>query len=93
MPDSKSTAPSARQAGAANFIFNDGGRAAAGFRGKAGDCVCRAIAIAAERPYRMSLLLQHGCSIETIAHALSRNTDGSASGVIGAVVDKIREWR
>jgi hypothetical protein len=35
----------------------------------------------------VSLCLQHGCSIETIAHALSRNSDGSASGVIGAVVD------
>jgi hypothetical protein len=37
----------------------------------------------------VSLLLQHGCPVETIARALSRNTDGSASGVIGAVLDKI----
>jgi hypothetical protein len=37
----------------------------------------------------VSLLLQHGCPIETIAHALSRNSDGTASGVIGAVLDKI----
>jgi hypothetical protein len=37
----------------------------------------------------LSLCLQHGCDIETIARALSRNTDGTASGVIGAVVDKI----
>lgn len=34
------------------FVFDDGGRAAAGFRGHAGDCVTRAIAIAAEMPYR-----------------------------------------
>lgn len=36
-----------------NFIFNDGGRAAAGFKQKkhCGDCVCRAIAIATQRPY------------------------------------------
>jgi hypothetical protein len=33
------------------FVFNDGGRAAAGFRGKADDCVARAIAIAANLPY------------------------------------------
>lgn len=32
-------------------IHNDGGRAAAGFKGSAGDCVVRAIAIAAELPY------------------------------------------
>jgi hypothetical protein len=34
------------------FIKDDGGRAAAGFKGKAGDCACRAIAIATGRPYR-----------------------------------------
>lgn len=31
--------------------YDDGGRAAAGFRGKTGDCVTRAIAIATQRPY------------------------------------------
>jgi hypothetical protein len=34
------------------FRFDDGGRAAAGYRGKAGDCVVRAIAIATQRPYQ-----------------------------------------
>lgn len=34
------------------FQYNDGGRAEAGFKGTTGDCVCRAIAIATERPYR-----------------------------------------
>jgi hypothetical protein len=38
----------------------------------------------------LSLCLQHGCSVETIARALSRNSDGSASGVVGAVIDKIK---
>jgi hypothetical protein len=33
------------------FVFDDGGRAAAGFRGKAGDCVARSVAIAAGLPY------------------------------------------
>jgi hypothetical protein len=37
----------------------------------------------------ISLLLQHGCDARTIAHSLSRNTDGSASGVAAAVLDKI----
>jgi hypothetical protein len=37
----------------------------------------------------VSLCLQHGCDVTTISHALSRNTDGTASGVIGAVLDKI----
>lgn len=33
-------------------VYNDGGRAAAGFTGKAGDCVTRAIAIATGLPYQ-----------------------------------------
>jgi hypothetical protein len=33
------------------FVKDDGGRADAGFSGRAGDCVTRAIAIAAARPY------------------------------------------
>lgn len=33
------------------WVFDDGGRAAAGFRGEAGDCVVRAIAIATGSDY------------------------------------------
>ncbi len=33
------------------YIYDDGGRAAAGYKGTAGDCVCRAIAIATGKPY------------------------------------------
>jgi hypothetical protein len=33
-------------------IINDGGREAAGFRGSAGDCVARSIAIVAQLPYQ-----------------------------------------
>jgi len=33
------------------FQYNDGGRAAAGFAGRASDCVVRAIAIATQKPY------------------------------------------
>ena len=42
---------SASQTHALDFHLNDGGRGAAGFKGGAGDCVVRAIAIAAELPY------------------------------------------
>lgn len=34
------------------FVYDDGGRAAAGYKGDAQDCACRAIAIAAELPYQ-----------------------------------------
>lgn len=33
------------------FVINDGGRAAAGYKGDTGDCVVRAIAIATNKPY------------------------------------------
>jgi hypothetical protein len=33
------------------WVYDDGGRAGAGFKGHAGDCVARAISIATERPY------------------------------------------
>lgn len=35
----------------ARVVFTDGGRAAAGFKGGARDCVARAVAIAAQLPY------------------------------------------
>jgi hypothetical protein len=34
-----------------NHIYNDGGRLAAGFKGRAHDCVTRAVAIASAQPY------------------------------------------
>jgi len=53
-------------------------------RGNAADVAARDCGIL------ISLLLQYGCPIETIAPALTRNGDGSASGVAGAVIDHIR---
>jgi hypothetical protein len=33
------------------FVADDGGRSVAGFKGAAGDCVARAVAIASQKPY------------------------------------------
>jgi hypothetical protein len=38
--------------GIVTWVYDDGGRSVAGFKGESGDCVTRAIAIAAELPYR-----------------------------------------
>jgi hypothetical protein len=35
-----------------HFVYDDGGREAAGYKGTTGDCVTRAIAIACELPYQ-----------------------------------------
>jgi len=37
----------------------------------------------------MSLGLQHGCSLETMRAALTRNTDGTPTTIAGAVADKL----
>jgi len=34
------------------YVFDDGGRAAAGYRGNTSDCVCRTIAIVTGKPYQ-----------------------------------------
>ena len=34
------------------FQYNDGGRPTAGYKGRAGDCVCRSIAIITQMPYQ-----------------------------------------
>ena len=49
--------------------------------GTAVDTNARDAAVAA------SLLLQHGCPIETLRRALTRNADGSASGPLARVLD------
>jgi hypothetical protein len=54
-------------------------------RGNASDVAVRDAGIL------LSFALQHGCPAETIARALSRNSDGSASGVMAAVLDQIME--
>jgi hypothetical protein len=35
------------------WVYNDGGRKAAGYKGEARDCVVRAIAIATDQPYEV----------------------------------------
>jgi hypothetical protein len=52
------------------FQFNDGGREAAGFKGGAGDCVVRAIAIATDLPY---LQIYEDLRAANEAYAIQRN--------------------
>jgi hypothetical protein len=44
-------------------------------------------AVARDAAILTSICLQHGVSVETIRHALTRNSDGSASGPLGVVLD------
>lgn len=53
-----------------NYQFNDGGRALAGFKGGAGDCVVRSIAIAAHLPY---MQVYEDLRLANESYALLRN--------------------
>lgn len=72
------------------FVYNDGGRKSAGKKGDTGDCVCRAIAIASQRPYqevyeRLSL----GNSTERKT-GKSHRSSGKSSAAQG--IDTKRKW-
>jgi hypothetical protein len=46
--------------------------------------------LASDATIAVSLALQHGCTLETVRHALKRNSSGEASSPIGAALDKIQ---
>jgi hypothetical protein len=56
-------------------------------RGNASDVAARDAGIL------LSFCLQYGCPVEDISQALSRNSDGSASGVVAAALDEMLERR
>lgn len=63
-----------------HWVYNDGGRGAAGFRGEAGDCVTRAIVIATGRPYRQVYDALHNGIQEFATTSRSRAARQAASG-------------
>ena len=65
------------------FVMTDGGRAAAGFKGSTGDCVTRAIAIAANKPYR-----EVYDALNQTAKEMGDNFSSARKGVHRRVYDK-----
>jgi hypothetical protein len=72
-----------------NYTYNDGGRAMAGYKGTTGDCVCRAIAIAAEMPYQYvyELINQYGKQERKSKGRKLKST--AASGVYKQTIHRI----
>jgi hypothetical protein len=57
------------------FVLDDGGRAAAGFKGHTGDCVVRSIAIAANLPYlEVYKALSEGCRNQRLSKRSSKKS-------------------
>lgn len=63
------------------FAYDDGGRAAAGFKGSAGDCMARAIAIAAEMPYEAAYGLVNAHSESERPSKRRRGKSSARTGV------------
>jgi hypothetical protein len=78
------------------FEYNDGGRKAAGYQGKTGDCVCRSIAIATKLPYAyVYMLLNEQAQQQRITKRQPKR--GSArTGIYKTTIKQIMEmfgWR
>lgn len=71
------------------WVYNDGGRAEAGFKGQTGDCVCRAIAIVTGKPYRevYDLINEYGKRERTGKR--KKSVSSARTGVYPATIRKI----
>ncbi len=63
------------------FVLDDGGRLAAGYRGRAGDCVTRAIAIATANPYQEVYDALNRLTVKERLGRRKRTKSNSESGV------------
>lgn len=67
---------------AMQFVYDDGGRTAAGYKGHAGDCVARAIAIATGRPYgEVYDALAHGAGTQRRSKHAARRARSARNGI------------
>ncbi len=74
------------------FVFNDGGRAEAGFKGMTGDCVCRAIAIATEKPYREIYNLINEFAKTERTGKRKKGKSNARTGVYKNTIRKVMEY-
>lgn len=65
------------------FVYDDGGRAAAGYKGDTGDCVTRAAAIVTGRPYQEVYDLVNQLAVTERPGARKRMTKGRSSARTG----------
>ena len=73
------------------FNYNDGGRADAGFKGKAGDCACRAIAIATGLNYKDAYKLINDFAKNEKLGKRKKTRSNARTGVYNDTMKKIME--
>lgn len=73
------------------FVYDDGGRVAAGYKGHTGDCFIRAFAIATELPYQQiyDMLTEHAALERPNSKRRKGRRSGARSGVWKATAHKI----
>ena len=71
------------------FRYHDGGREAAGFKGTTDDCVCRAFAIASQRPYREVYDLMTALAKEERPSKRRRRRSSARTGTYRVTYDKV----
>lgn len=72
-----------------HFRFDDGGRAAAGYRGKAGDCVVRAIAIATGREYQEIYERVNAAALHERTGTRKRGKSNARTGVYRSSIKRV----
>ena len=73
------------------YVFDDGGRTCAGYRGATGDCVTRAITIAMELPYQeVYAAMAEGNAAQRITKRSCKRTAGKRTASHG--IDTRRQW-
>jgi hypothetical protein len=80
------------------FKYNDGGRKKAGYKGDTGDCVCRSIAIATEKPYQEIYDLINEFGLNERITERKKDKSHSRTGVYKNTIKKIMkhlgwEWQ
>ena len=73
------------------FHFNDGGRIAAGYKGSAGDCVVRSVAIATGLPYQEIYDQVNKLSARERTGKRKRGTSNARSGVHKSTIKWLME--
>jgi hypothetical protein len=71
------------------FVKDDGGRAAAGYKGSAGDCGCRAVAIATQTDYQEVYDLINECAKGERKGKRKRGISSARNGVYRPCMKKV----
>jgi hypothetical protein len=72
-----------------HFRFHDGGRTAAGYRGKTGDCVVRSIAIATGLPYQQIYDLVNRAAVHERTGTRKRGKSNARTGVYKSTIRRL----